>query len=89
MLKTDRLPTREEIQEHSKKAWDVYNLYRGKLERDHWGEYFTVNPYTKDYFVGKNHSEALDRAIAAYPDTVFHTIRIGHKAVLRRKGRKQ
>lgn len=79
-----RLPTREEIEEHSKKGWDVYNLHREKLERDHWDEYVTINPYTKDYFVGKDDKETLDRAIAAYPDTVFYTIHIGHKAMLRR-----
>ena len=47
MLKTDRLPAREEMQEHSKKAWEGYNLICEKMEREHWGEYITITLFSR------------------------------------------
>jgi len=84
MLTTKQLLTCEDMREHSEKAWDIYASLREELERKHWGEYIIINPNNKDYFIGKNHFDTLNRACAVYPNTVFYTIRIGYKAAFRR-----
>jgi hypothetical protein len=41
------------------------------------GEIAVIEPETGDYFLGKTLTEALKKAKAKYPDTVFYSIRIG------------
>lgn len=76
----DKLPTREQRADLSKKARAFYEPLREKLEKAHWGEYISINPENGDYAISSNHWEAVNEMRAKYPAVLFYTIRIGYRA---------
>jgi len=56
------------------------------LEKDHWGEYITINVDNGDYAIAPEHREALKKMRAKYPGILFYTIRIGYRAVFHFRG---
>jgi hypothetical protein len=83
---TKNLPSQEERAEIGKKAQAIYEPLRAQLEKDHWGEYITINVENGDYVVAAEHREALKRMRAKYPGVLFYTIRIGYRAVFHFRG---
>jgi len=86
-ISTKNLPSREERREIGKKARALYEPLREKLEKDHWGEYITINVDNGDYAVASEHMEAVKKMRARYPGVLFYTIRIGYRAVVHFGGR--
>jgi hypothetical protein len=80
-ITTKNLPSREERAEIGKKARAIYEPLREKLEKDHWGEYITINVDNGDYIVALDDVAAARAIKAKYPGTIPFTIRIGYKAV--------
>jgi hypothetical protein len=83
---TKNLPSREERAEIGKKARAIYEPLREQLEREHWGEYITINVDNGDYAVAPEHKEAVKIMRAKYPGVLFYTFRIGYRAVFHFRG---
>ena len=83
---TKNLPSREQRAEVGKKAQSIYEPLRPQLEKDHWGEYITINLENGDYAIAREHKEALKKMREKYPDILFYTIRIGYRAVFHFRG---
>jgi len=69
-----------------KKARMIYDQLREQLEKDHWGEYMTINTDNGDYAIAPEHKEAVDKMRVKYPDGLFFTIRIGYRAIAHFRG---
>ncbi|MFQ5632891.1 MAG: hypothetical protein ACE5I1_29330 [bacterium] len=85
-ISTKNLPRREERAEIGKRARAIYKPLREQLEKDHWGEFITINVENGDYAVAAEHEQALEIMRAKYPDILFFTIRIGYRAVFHFRG---
>jgi len=85
-ITTKNLPGREERAEIGKKARAIYEPLREKLEKEHWGEYITINTDNGDYAVASEDIEAVEKMRAKYPGQLFFTIRIGYRAVAHFRG---
>ena len=85
-ITTKNLPSREERREIGKKARAIYEPLREKLEKDHWGEYITINVENGDYAVAPEHMEAVKKMREKYPGVLFYTIRIGYRAIAHFRG---
>lgn len=77
-----RLPTKEERAQIGKAADAIYAPLRERLEREHWGEYISINVDNGDYALASDHSEAVKAIKAKYPGIIPSTIRIGYKAIV-------
>lgn len=51
-----------------------------KLKPAHLGEIVAIEIESGNFFMGKTHSEAGDKAKQKYPDKIFYFARIGAKA---------
>lgn len=80
------LPSREARREIGKKARAIYEPLREQLEKEHWGEYLTINVDNGDYAVAPQHKEAVKIMRAKYPSVLFYTFRIGYRAVFHFRG---
>ena len=85
-ITTKNLPSREERAAIGKRAQAIYEPLRPHLEKDHWGEYMTLNVDNGDYVVAPEHKEALKKMRAKYSGVLFYTIRIGYRAVFHFRG---
>ncbi len=75
------------MQEFREKSAEVYGKLKPELESKYHGLIVTIEPYSGDYFVGKNVIEAGDKGKKKYPDKIFHFVRPGFRAVYRDRGR--
>lgn len=87
VLTTEKLPSRSELIDYSRRARIIYEKLKQKLEQEHWGEYVVINPTNGDYFVGVDRSEVLAKAKIKYPDVLLFSHRIGYRASLHFGGR--
>ncbi len=85
-ISTKNLPSREERAEIGKRARAIYEPMREQLEKDHWGEYLTINFENGDYTVAPEHMEAVRIMRAKYPGELFFTFRIGYRAMFHFRG---
>jgi hypothetical protein len=85
-ISTKNLPSREERREIGNKARALYEPLREQLEKDHWGEYITINTNNGDYAVAPEHEEAVAKMRVKYPGQLFFTIRIGYRAIAHFRG---
>jgi hypothetical protein len=63
----------------------IYANLKSALEKTHLGRIVAIDIESGDYFLGQTVVEAVQKAREKYPDRVFHTIRIGAKAVHSRR----
>jgi len=56
---------------------------RDALEPEHNGEFLALDVETGDYELAATQLEALDRAEAKHPDSVFYILRVGHRTAAR------
>ena len=59
----------------------IYDKIKAELEPEHNGEIVAIDIETGDYFLGKNVVEAVSKARERYPNKIFHTVKVGFKAV--------
>ena len=85
-ITTKNLPSREERAEIGRKARAFYEPLREQLEKEHWGEYITINTDNDDYAVAPEHMAAVEKMRAKYSGQLFFTIRIGYRAVFHFRG---
>jgi hypothetical protein len=55
-------------------------VLRFKLEPKHVGEYLAIEVESGGYALGDSTLDALDRAEAKHPDSVFYIMRVGYTA---------
>ena len=73
----------EESKAVAEKARNIYETQlREELEQKHSGNYACIEPVSGRYFLGETFDQAVDAAIAAFPERLTHTLRIGHSAAL-------
>jgi hypothetical protein len=77
-----KLPTKDERRKIGQTADAIYAPLREQLEREHWGEYISINVANGDYALASDHSEAVKAIKAKYPGIIPFTIRIGYKAIV-------
>jgi len=66
--------------ELARRGRDYYDrVLRAKLEPEHKGKFLALEVETGDYALGDNSLEALDRAEAQHPDSVFYILRVGYR----------
>ena len=81
-LAVNRLPDKKERARIGKAAERIYEPMRERLEREHWGEYISINVDNGDYAIAPEHLAAVSAIKVKYPGIVPVTIRIGYKAVV-------
>ena len=66
--------------ELARRGQDYYERFlRAKLEPAHRGKFLALEVETGDYALGETTVDALDRAEAKHPDSVFYILRVGHR----------
>ena len=75
------------MREFDAKSDEVYEKLKSELENKYYGLIVAIEPYSGDYFVGKNVIEAGDKGKQEYPDKLFYFVRPGFRAVHRDRGR--
>lgn len=55
---------------------------RSKLEASDHGKYVCIEPQSGDFYVGATFDEAVNQAIDAHPESLTHTLRIGHDSAI-------
>ncbi len=65
-----KLPTKEERAKVGKAADAIYAPLREQLEKEHWGEYISINVVNGDYALASDHSEAVKAIKAKYPGII-------------------
>ena len=75
------------MREFREKSDEVYEKLKSELEEKYYGLVVAIEPYSGDYFVGKNVIEAGDKGKEKYPNKIFHFVRPGFRAVHRDRGR--
>lgn len=58
-------------------------MLRAKLEPEHNGKFLALEVETGDYELGDTQIEALDRAEAKHPESVFYILRVGYRTAAR------
>jgi uncharacterized protein (DUF2249 family) len=85
-ITTKNLPSREERAEIGRKAKAFYEPLREQLEKEHWGEYITINTDNGDYVVAPDRFTVVEKMRAKYPGRLFFLIRVGYRAVFHFRG---
>ena len=55
---------------------------RSDLEATQFGRHVCIEPESKKYFLGDAFDQAVDEALAEFPDRLTYTLRIGHDVTL-------
>lgn len=58
---------------------------KDKLEPDYRGQIVAIEVDSGDYFLGRNVIEATDKAKAKHPDKYFYVVKVGFRAVHKRR----
>ncbi|MFQ6061960.1 MAG: hypothetical protein ACE5J9_02130 [Methanosarcinales archaeon] len=69
------------VDDFASKGERIYLSLKNKLEPTHKDEIVAIDVDTGEYFLGKNTIEAVKKGRKKYPNKVFYTVKIGHKAV--------
>ncbi|MBM4036202.1 MAG: hypothetical protein FJ291_31085 [Planctomycetes bacterium] len=63
-----------------RRGQDYYErVLRAKLDPAHRGEFLAIEVESGDYALGKSTLDALDKAEAKHPDSVFYIMRVGYR----------
>ena len=66
------------IAEKSKQIYE--QQLRQRLESSDHGRFVCIEPESGEFFVGDTFDDAVNQAIDAHPNSLTHTLRIGHTA---------
>jgi hypothetical protein len=73
----------KELGQLALRAKQLYDLkLRDELEKTHRDAFIAIEPNSETYFMGSTMRQALSLAEQAYPNRLFHVIRIGHEAAI-------
>jgi len=54
---------------------------KDSLEKKHTGEFVAIEVESRKHFLAKTAENALEQARKAFPDKIFHLIRVGYSGV--------
>lgn len=72
--------TAVDIQNIAQQGNALYELIKKNYEQKHTGDFLAIDITSKDVFLGKSNSEAVEMAKNKYPDHIFYVVRIGYSA---------
>lgn len=68
------------VQKIAKEGGRLYGRIKSQYEPKHTGKFMAIDIESRDVFLGKTNSEAVEKAKAKYPDNVFYVVKIGYSA---------
>lgn len=75
--------TSQDSENMARRAELIYEQrLKQQLESSHPDEFVAIEPNSGDYFLRRTLSDAMGAARAAYPNRLFHVLRVGHKAAV-------
>ena len=68
-----------ELEEVARRAQQLYDdKLKADLEKNHWGEFVTIDPTSGDYYLRRKLNESLLSIYEAHPGRLYYTLRVGH-----------
>ena len=64
----------------AEKGEAIFRSVEDKLMAEYKGKIVAVEIDSGDYFLGRTHSEAMDKAKKKHPDKIFYLARVGARA---------
>jgi len=72
-----------ELEAFARRCEQIYEArYKALLEATQRDKFIALEAESGDYFLGETMSEAGQAFRAAYPDRLYHMMRVGHPAAL-------
>lgn len=82
----DQIFTNVNVRQLSEEGERIYyNKLKPILEPEYRGKIIAIEIESGDYFIGDSVMEALAQARKVYPDRLFHFMRIGFRALHKRR----
>lgn len=69
-----------DIQKIAESGAKIYETIKLKYEPDQNGKFLAIDIDSKDVYLGKTSSEAVEKARKAHPDKIFYVVKIGFSA---------
>lgn len=69
-----------DIQKIAEAGAKIYETIKTQYEPGQNGKFLAIDIDSKDAFVGKTSSEAVEKARKAHPDKIFYVVKIGFSA---------
>ena len=66
----------------SEAARPIFDAIKASLLPDHLNSFVSIEPQSKDFFLGPTLSDAVAAARDKHPDRLVHTFRLGHAATV-------
>ena len=64
----------------AQKGEEIFRSIEDQLKPEHIGKVIAIEIESGDYFIGRTHSEAGDKAKRRYSDKIFYFARVGARA---------
>ena len=71
-----------DIKAVSDAARPIFDAIKSSLIQEHLNSFVSIEPESKEYFLGPTLSDAVAEAKKKYPDRLVHTFRLGHAATV-------
>lgn len=85
-MKSVKKPKNFDSEIFAEKAEQIYDTrYKEEFEKLYKGKIVAIEPESGDCFVGNTKMETAMQGKIKYPDKFFHFVRVGHKAVYKRR----
>lgn len=79
-MDNDNLIKKADIQKIAEAGAKIYETIKSQYEPDQNGNFLTIDIDSKDTFIAKTSSEAVELARKAHPNKVFYVVKIGYSA---------
>lgn len=73
------------IQSTIEEGKKVYETIRPTIEVRFPGQYITIDPASKEYFIDPHMATAMSKAQARFPGRAFYTTQIGERTAIKMK----
>lgn len=77
---SEELMQKADIQKIAERGAKIYKKIKEQYEPEHNGTFLAIEIDSKNFYLGKSSSEAVELARKSHPDKVFYVVKIGHSA---------
>ena len=63
-------------------ARPIFDQIKESLMPEHQNQFVSIEPESRDFFIGETISDAIAKARQKYPNRLVHTYRLGHTAAV-------
>lgn len=77
-MNPEELIKKADIQKIAQEGSKIYETIKVQYEPIHVGEFLAIDVESKDAYLGKTSSDAVEVARKAHPNKVFYVVKIGH-----------